>query len=283
VLLFALGAAVGRDATRLDAAVEWLERALEAGIESPARVHLELGEVELRRQRPAEALDHLLVARSGLAEAPSLWTAIAAAQRALGDAAAAESAENRAAELRGRLEQRSESLGGIRSAMERAQAALEAGRANEALSALDTVREAGSGVAAFHAMRGQVLFALRRGPEALDAARRARALDPGAAEFAYFEGLFLLASGRAAEAEPALRAALALDGSLAQAEGLLGGALAKLGRDPEAVTHFERALELGLDDPEIRLGYADVLRKVGRGAESEEQLRLWRLESGSAR
>jgi Flp pilus assembly protein TadD len=83
--------------------------------------------------------------------------------------------------------------------------------------------------------------------------------------------MFQLYSNHPEEASAALTRAVALDSELGDAYVLLGGAAAKLGRPHEAVTHFERALELGVDSPSLRLGYAAALESLGRLDESREQ------------
>jgi Tfp pilus assembly protein PilF len=85
------------------------------------------------------------------------------------------------------------------------------------------------------------------------------------------------------EAQAALERALALDDRLGTAHALLAGALVKQGKAAEAVPHFEKAIELGVDSPEVRLGYANALETLGRAKEAEAQMEAYRRLSAASR
>ncbi len=74
---------------------------------------------------------------------------------------------------------------------------------------------------------------------------------------------------------PSLRA-LAIDDRLAAAHALLAGALVKQGKAADALAHFDSAIELGADSPEVRLGYAEALKSLGRAKEADAQMEAYR-------
>jgi hypothetical protein len=90
-------------------------------------------------------------------------------------------------------------------------------------------------------------------------------------------------AGRTADAEAALRRALAIDDRLAPAHALLAGALVKQGKAADALAHFDTAIELGADSPEVRLGYAEALKSLGRTKEADAQMEAYRRLTASNR
>lgn len=151
---------------------------------------------------------------------------------------------------------------------------------------------------------------------AVDAYRRALTLEPGAAEAsvglgiaqtqagldrnaaATFEaglarfpqdamhrqayGVLMVKRAEAGDAQAATRAAslfeeaLAMDGRLAEPHYQLGSLALARGDAAMAVTQFEAAARKGLDDARLHYALARALRRVGREAEAESHLRLFR-------
>ncbi len=281
-LLLVEGLALAADPERRGEAARWLERALAAGAPQPGRIHLELGSLLLEREGPEAALAHLAEAARLLADAPEAQYRLATALQRAGDAEGSAAAMARFRELSERrdAEERAAKEAGI--ALNEAQELAAANRLTEALARLDGLLAAGAADARAHALRAKVLFSLARPDEGLAAIARARELAPARSEYPYLEGLFLLHLGRPADAERALLAAVTLDAGLGEAWSLLGGAAVKLDRPAAAVERFQRALDLGADSAALRLGYAAALESLGRGAESEEQMRAYRrLKQGA--
>ncbi len=275
-LLLVKGLALAADPARRGEAAGWLERALAGGAPQPGRIHLELGTLVLERQGPAAALAHLTEAARLLPDSPEAQYRLATARLAAGDAEGSEAAMARfrqLSELRDARERAAKETG---IALNEAQELALANRLPEALARIGELlaREPANGRA--HALRAKLLFSLGRPDEALASIARARELEPARSEYPYLEGLCLLHLGRPAEAERALLGAVALDSGLGEAWSLLGGAAVKLERPAAAVERFQRALDLGADGPSLRLGYAAALESLGRGAESEEQMRAYR-------
>jgi len=269
-------AIVVADPTARDQAIALLERAIELGIEDPAKVHLELGSLLLEAKRPEEAIEHLLLARELMPESPEVYYKLGAAQRALGDASGARESLTRFQELKAedeRLERLELEVG---TALNTAQELASANQLIEALETLDTLITRDPDEFRAHVLRGKILYSMGRQAEALAAIERARQLAPSQIEPLYLQGMFLLQLNRADEAQAALEQVISLEPNLGEAYVLLGGAAAKLGHPDEAITHFEHALKLGVDSPSLRLGYSSALESLGRMEESAEQDEAYR-------
>jgi len=275
-LQLALGLALAADPTSRGEAVPPLERALELGIHEPGRVHLELGSLLLEAGRPEEALEHFSTAAELMPDTPEVFYKLGAAQRAAGDATAARQSLIRFQELKGQREQQERLDLEIGTALNEAQALATANRLTEALESAGKILADDPDEARTYTLRAKILYSLRRPEDALADAVRARQLDPTRVEPHYLEGMFLLHLSRPEEARAALLQAVTLDPNLGEAHELLGGAAAKLGRPLEAASHFERALELGVDGPGLRLGYAAALESLGRLDESVQQMDAYR-------
>jgi predicted Zn-dependent protease len=133
------------------------------------------------------------------------------------------------------------------------------------------------------ALRAKILYSMGRRREAELAIATAVERMPDRAEYQYLSGLFHMYAGRTVEAEAALQRALAIDARLAPAHALLAGALVKQGKATDALPHFDQAIELGADSPEVRLGYAEALRTLGREKEAEAQMEAYRRLSAGQR
>ena len=166
-----------------------------------------------------------------------------------------------------------------------------------------------------HLMLGLFLARNRQNLAAVDAYRRALALDPhsteasvglGIAQFsagltreaqATFEagieafprdaihrqayGVLLVKMAESGDAPPAgaaemLASALEIDETLAEAHYQLGSLALAHGDASAAVTHFETAMKNGLDDARLHYAASRALRRLGRDADAESRLEVFR-------
>jgi len=276
-LLLACGLAmVAADPTARDQAIALLERAIELGIDDPAKVHLELGSLLLEAKRPEEAIEHLQIAQQLMPEQPEVYYKLGVAQRTAGNASAARESLTRFQELKvenERLERLELEVG---TALNKAQELASSNRLVEALQSLNSLLTSYPDEFRAHILKAKILYSMGRQVDALAAIERARQLEPSQIEPLYLEGMFLLQLNRVDEARAALEQAISLEPNLGEAHVLLGGAAAKLGQPAAAITHFERALELGVDSPSLRLGYSSALASLGRLEESAQQDEAYR-------
>ncbi len=276
-----LGFALAKDPARKGEAVRWLEEALAAGVGEPAQVRLELGGLLLDSGRAADALPHLEEAARLRPQASAPQYRLAQARRALGDEAGAEQALARFSELEARerdTERGSKELG---IALNEAQTLATENKLNESLAQLDTLQAEHPDDGRVAALRAKVLYSMGRRREAEQSIEAAVTRMPDRAEYQYLSGLFHMYAGRAAAAEAALERALAIDDRLAPAHALLAGALVKQGKAVDALAHFDAAIELGADSPEVRLGYAEALKSLGRTKEANEQMQAYQRLTSS--
>jgi predicted Zn-dependent protease len=271
-----LGFALAKDPARKGEAVRWLEEALAAGVGEPAQIRLELGGILLDTGRAADALPHLEEAARLLPDRSAPQYRLAQARRALGDETGAEQALARFSELEAHergTERDSKELG---IALNEAQTLATANKLVESLALLDALQAEHPDDARIAALRAKVLYSMGRRREAEQSIAAAVERMPDRAEYQYLSGLFHMYAGRTADAEAALRRALAIDDRLAPAHALLAGALVKQGKAADALAHFDTAIELGADSPEVRLGYAEALKSLGRAKEAEAQMDAYR-------
>jgi tetratricopeptide (TPR) repeat protein len=275
-LKLVLAFALAKDPARREEAARRFEEALAAGVPQPGPVRLELGGILLDGGRAADALPHLEEAARLLPELSAAHYKLAQARRATGDAAGAEQALARFQELDSREQATARDSKELGIALNEAQNLASENRLTESLARLDALHAAHPDDPRVNAQRAKVLYSMGRRREAEASIAAASARSPGRAEYRYLEGLFHMYAGRLAAAETALREALQIDGGLAEAHALLAGALAKQRKPEEAIVHFQRAIELGADAPEVRLGYAGALETLGREAEAKEQMDAYR-------
>lgn len=276
----ALGLALGRTEGRHDDAATALRRSLELGVDSAERVHLELGILLLDANDAAAALPHLETAVEGLPDEPEAHYRLGTARRATGDAEGAREALTRFQTLgqeRDAREHRAKTLG---TRLNGAQAKASANDLRGALADVDALLDEFPDEGRAHALRAKVLFSLGRRADATAAITRARELLPNYAEHHYLEAYFVLHGGQLDTAEAALRRALDIDPNLGDALTLLGALLAEKGRFDDAEALFRRALDTGHDSPDLRRAYAKVLERLGRDAESAEQLEALKRLTG---
>ena len=281
-LKLVLGFALAKNPARRSDAIRWLREALAAGVTEPGQVHLALGGLLLDDGKPAEAIPHLDEATRLMPSASGPQYKLAQARRAAGDEAGAEQALARYTELeeRERTADRDGKELGI--ALNEAQTLANADKLAESLERLDALAAAHPDDARVLALRAKVLYSMGRRREAELAIDAAVARMPDRAEYQYLAGLFHMYAGRAAQAQASLERALAIDDGLATAHALLAGALVKQSKLTEALSHFEEAIELGADSAEVRLGYAEALKSLGRAKEADAQMDAYRrLTSGS--
>ena len=81
---------------------------------------------------------------------------------------------------------------------------------------------------------------------------------------------------RLAEARISVKRALTLDSELAEAHALMGEIAYQQEDFEPTVEHFGLALERGLDEPTLRLHYAEALQRLGRLEESQVQMQAYR-------
>jgi len=101
---------------------------------------------------------------------------------------------------------------------------------------------------------------------------RALELDPARDDARFNLGNALLARGLDADAAAAFRALVEARPEHARGWANLGVSLARLGRMPEAITALGRSLELEPSSAEIRLNLGLALAQVGRGEEARREL-----------
>ena len=269
-------AIVAVDPTARDQAIELLERAIELGLQNPAKVHLELSSLLLEAKRPDEGIEQLELAKELMPESPQVYYKLGVAQRTTGDASGAQESLTRFQELKAENERLERLELEVGTTLNQIQELASSNRLYEALESLDALLVKYPDEFRVHILRAKILYSMQRQGEALAAIKRARELDPAQIEPLYLEGMFLLQLNRAAEARVALEQAISLEPNLGEAYVLLGGAWAKLGDPAQAITSFERALELGTDSPSLRLGYSAALESLGRLDESAQQDEAYR-------
>ncbi len=237
-------------------AAYWLETAQRAGVPGGERLSQDIGRLRLEGGDLEGAVRALEFARSLSPGSPQVLGLLADAYEAAGDVQRAADARAAAAELGSPLEME---LAEIRRMVDR-------GRFVEALDRIEPLLDRNPNDVRLMTLQASIFASRGRFKEAIDAIGSARALQPEEPELQYLEGLFLLLDGRVDEAHEAAQAALTLDDGMADAHNLLAGILAKRGDFEGAVVHFERALDLGLDSRELRLGYAAALESLGSRA-----------------
>jgi tetratricopeptide (TPR) repeat protein len=156
-----------------------------------------------------------------------------------------------------------------------AQRAVEAGRWEDAASALASLVRDAPGDAPARYLLSVALAGAGRPAEAEEARAAAVSLDPAFAEAALHEADALWLSGRWVEAEASYRAFLERDPGgehAAYAMRRLASCLSRTGRDAEAVAMLRRVVEMAPDHADSRMDLAILLRERGDLAGALEQL-----------
>ncbi|RMH23149.1 MAG: tetratricopeptide repeat protein [Acidobacteria bacterium] len=151
--------------------------------------------------------------------------------------------------------------------LDRAAAALVAGRLDQAQELLAAAAEGGGRLAAFDGLAQRLAAAGQR--------RQALSILLGTATA-------WLRQGAAGDAAALLARAVELAPQEARAHALYGEALAKEERHASAAEHLERALALGWDALDSRFYLAAALWEIGRYADAERQYRAGLEASGGA-
>ena len=157
--------------------------------------------------------------------------------------------------------------------VQRAAVLLGAGRAQEALTALDAAVALRPDLPIAHHNRGVVLSVLRRFAEALESFDAALALDAGYPAALNNRGVALQELRRHQEALESFDAALALIPDYGAALGNRGAALRELGRPAEALESCERALGVNPQDISALNNKGAALHELRRLPEAEAAYR----------
>jgi tetratricopeptide (TPR) repeat protein len=268
-------------AGRLDEAVGWYERALEANPAQPggwiglARVHLQREEFQQAAEILAERIlqgpcdgygRHLLAsALQGLGRVEE------ARQLAVeGKGKAPAIPDPRWAKILARET-------GRRAETERANALVKSGRPLEAIPIFERLIAAAPGDAALVSNLAFALLQAQRGDEALERARAAAALDPAAYRPVLIQGLVTMQRGPAAlpEAVQLLRRAVELQPSAVDAQSSLGQCYWMLDDARNALEAFRRASAQAPSSLELLQNVGVLERRLGEHDAAERTYRAY--------
>jgi tetratricopeptide (TPR) repeat protein len=273
------GLALSKDLDRREEAISHLQKALALHAPRPGQVHLELAELLMEAKRYEETIASLEAARQLLPDLPQVEYRLGLARRAAGDAEGAKTALRRFQELKS--QQDAESLRFQEIGTAQAQALAAQNRLPEALASIDELLVTYPQEPRALSLRAKVLFSMQKTEDALDSIRAARRLDSRRIENHYLESFILSRLGRLDEARIALERVLTLDSELAEAHALMGEIAYHQEDFNKSVNHLGLAIDLGLDNPTLRLRYAEGLQKLGRNEESQIQMRAYQqLQDG---
>ena len=147
------------------------------------------------------------------------------------------------------------------------------GRLQAALELAERALALGAGIAQLRFHRAELLAALRRTDAAVEAYQQVLAIEPGHVEALNGLGDSLIAVGRVAEALPFLERAVALRPDHVPALNNRANALQLLGRTGEALQGFDRALACSPGNPYVLFNRASALLSLKRYAEAEADSR----------
>ncbi len=278
--LLLLGLSLAGEPARRDEAMAVLERALEVGVEPAARAHLELGALLVEAQRLEAALPHLEAARAALPNDPESHYRLGNALRAAGDLDGARAALERFQTLSRAADEADHGAKALAASLNEVQALALDNQLDEARSHLEALREAHPNAPSILALDAKIAYSMGDRAAALETMARAAAGEPARAEYHYLEGQFAVALGRLDQARRALQRAVAIEAGLAEAHRLLGLVHAQEGRFDQAASSLRRALDLGVEGPDVRRAFAEVLKRLGRQQESDEQMAAYRRLAG---
>jgi tetratricopeptide (TPR) repeat protein len=163
--------------------------------------------------------------------------------------------------------------GGAGEAFQRSYDAEAAGKAQEALSALESLPSPQRDGYVAQLRRGWLLYKLGKHAEAVDAYGKAVALEPRSVEARVGALLPAMALRRWADVESGAREALKLEPGNYLASLRLAFAVYNLGRYPEAATLYKKLLEGYPSDVDVRSGLGWSLLKSGKGPEAAAELK----------
>ncbi len=276
-----LGLSLAADPDRRSEAAEKLERAVDLGLKQPARAHLELGALLIETDRTQEALAHLQAARDALPDHPESYYKLGNALRAAGDLEGARAVLERFQTLSRAADDADHGAKALGAWLNEVQALALDNRLEEALAGVHALREVHPDAPAILALEAKITFSIGEQEAALDGMTRAVAGNPSRAEYHYLVGQFAVALGRLAQAQPALERAVVIQADLAEGHRLLGLVHAQQGHFTEAEASLRRALGLGVDGADFRRAFAEVLKRLGRQQESDEQMAVYRRLAGN--
>ncbi len=148
-----------------------------------------------------------------------------------------------------------------------------AGKAAEALAALDALPAPVHDGYVADLRRGWLLYKLGRNPEAIDAYAAAARLEPRSVEARVGALLPQMAARRWADVETTARDALRIDPGNYLATLRMAFALYNLGRYPESEALYQRLAEMYPSDVEVRAGLGWARLKGGKAAEAAAAFR----------
>lgn len=267
------GLALSNVGQRSDEARRHLQQAIDLQVPGAGRAHLELGILWLDAEDAGKAMPHLQQASTAMPEMPEVHYRLAAAHRALGDAAAAKEALQRFQALSQQQDDADWQGKEKGAALNAIQALAAQNRLDEAQTQLTELLTRHPEDADAHTLMAKIQFSDGRTEDAAKSIARARELAPQEVEHHFLEGYFAAQRQDTDLARQALGRALAMDDNLAEAHGLMGFLQADDGNSQTAADHFKKALELGLESPDLRRRYAEVLDFLHRGDEAEAQRR----------
>ena len=143
-----------------------------------------------------------------------------------------------------------------------------AGKAGDALAAIDALPAPLHDAYVAQLRRGWLLYKLGKSPEAIDAYARAAALEPRSVEARVGALLPQMAARRWADAETTARDALRIDPGNYLATLRMAFALYNLGRYPESAALYRKLVDAYPSDVEVRSGLGWALLKGGKVAEA---------------
>ncbi len=279
-LALLVGMALAKSPSRRSEAAGWIEKALDLGVSSQVRAHLELSSVLGEVGRSGEAVDHLRRAAAIAPDHAEIQYRLGIALREQGEPDQAQQALERYQELSRGPDGDDVLEREMGVALNEVEDLAIRQRTEEALIRVDELLATYGEVIPALLLKAKVLHSARRFEEALVPIERALELVPGLAEPHRLEGLLLIELGRPAEAVERLRRALDLETGNIESHAYLARALARLGRHAEAAEMYARAFELGADQTRLRLEYAATLDALGRREEAEKQRDALRNPSG---
>lgn len=266
----AVGLALKAHPDRWPDAVGYLRRGLELGIPNAGVVQMELGSVLLELGRPQEAVEILEEAIRVLPDSPDAYYQLAQARLAVGDDAGATEALERFQQARTRADEIDREAKDRGASLNRARELAMQDKLDEALEATESILEQAPGYAEALSLQAKILYSMGRFDDALAGIRKAQQSAPDRLEYPYLEGAFLVGTERFDEAQAVLDRVVAIDPALGEAHQLLGLVHLRQERPTEAAHHFGRALELGVDNAELRRAYSQVMRELEPDAGSPD-------------
>lgn len=157
--------------------------------------------------------------------------------------------------------------------VQEARAALDAGKADEAIPKLQQALKLDANSVEAHFLLGNAYAKKEQFPQAEEQFLQALKLDEKNTDAQSNLGVVYYRQGKLQEAEKAFRAALAQQPNDAEIHYNLGGVLIAMNKVGDALTEFLKAKELNPSLPESYLGLGSAYKLQGRRSEAVEALR----------